>query len=128
MRRTLLADLHQFPDHIPPHHMVKYCLQAGVLHQAELHAVSAILEGWLVGGDDALSELPTNLCHMRMVEVSWAVTVTWKYSSVLTPNHSGESRNWLSVTRCKARPPWETISLTTVATVRVNAVLPNALV
>ena len=59
----------------------------------------------------------TNLCHMRMVEVSRAVTVTWKYSSVLTPNHSGESRNWFSLTRCRARPPWETINLTTVGTV-----------
>ena len=53
-----------------------------------------------------------HLCHISMVDVSRAVTVTWKYSSVLTPNHSGESRNWLSLTRWRARPPWETISLT----------------
>ena len=75
--------------------MVKYSLQPRVLHQTELHSISVILEGLM---KTTLLKI-TNLCHMRMVEVSRAVTVTWKYSSVLTPNHSGESRNWLSLTR-----------------------------
>ena len=41
------TDLHQFPHHVSPHHVVKYRLQSGVFHQTELHSVSAELDGWM---------------------------------------------------------------------------------
>ena len=68
-------------------------------------------------GSSIRQNLTRSLCHTRILELSRAVTVTWKYSSVVTPNHSGESRNWLSLTRCRARPPWETISLKEVSSI-----------
>jgi hypothetical protein len=37
--------------------------------------------------------------------------ITWKYSSVDTPNHSGESRNWWGNTMWSARPFCDTTSL-----------------
>ena len=33
---------------------------------------------------------------------------TWKYSSVVTPNHSGESRNWFSETTWRGLPACKT--------------------
>lgn len=51
-------------------------------------------------------------CHMSTRASSIAVMLTWKYSSVDTPNHSGESRNWCGNTMCNARPFCDTTNLT----------------
>ena len=32
-------DLHELPDHVPPHHVVEDGLELGVLHQTELDPV-----------------------------------------------------------------------------------------
>ena len=47
-------------------------------------------------------------CQTKMEHSSRAVTDTWKYSSVVTPNHSGESRNWFSETTWRGLPAWDT--------------------
>ena len=88
-------------------------------------------------GSSIRQNLTRSLCHVSSVPGSSAVTVTcsrarvspqhvshppvttwrvprvptWKISSVVTPNHSGESRNWSLVTRWRARPAWDTSSL-----------------
>ena len=47
---------------------------------------------------------------------------TWKYSSVDTPNHSGESRNWWGNTMWSARPFCDTTSLLFIKKKKNNTV------
>ena len=59
MRETFPTDLHQFPDHIPAHNMIKDGLKSCVLHQTELDPVPMPGEdgAGLQGGHRHLEEL-----------------------------------------------------------------------
>ena len=72
--------------------IVEVCLQVPIHHYIKFNLTCKCKSAMI-------SNLILSLCQTRIEHSSKAVTETWKYSSVVTPNHSGESRNWFCVIR-----------------------------